>query len=287
MPCFDLDFERNSSPLSVQLSVQMAQPIFPAEFDTACLRLGTRRLFHGRQDDWSMELFYNDLPLRIETPWMANVFGQSAYEQQNGRGTKAYSLSFALADDSEVADFHKFLFEFESWFQTQLQAMGIKKPFYSSIRPAKDPKYAPTLRCKLKTKFGRFDCKLYIGEEEKKWAIASGTEPEVEVNHGDRCRAIIQLQPIWCAGGRVGISWKAVSIQKDSVAAFRVPEPQDQTKPFGRDTNPEFMPEPMFRPLANGTTAKTSTTLMPRPPTPRLNPNAKTFEMPDRIVGLE
>ncbi len=214
--------------------------LYPSEFDTSRLRLGTRRSFGKGDDDWSMDLYYDDLPLQLETPWMSNVFGLSKYEQPNGR--VAYSMSFELSLDSEVADFHRFLCDFEDWFQVQLKEMGVKLPYYSSIRPAKNPKYNPTLRLKLKTRHDNFDCQMW----ENKSSVARWPIGEERVRHGEKCRLIIQLMPIWCAGGRVGTSWKLVGLQKQAESQFRTAETPSFSQKFNRDS---FVPTAVFRDL--------------------------------------
>lgn len=194
----------------------MNAAIFPDEFNSADLRLGSRRQFGRNPDDWSLDLYYNDLPLQVQTPWLRNVFGLSQYQQPNGR--VAYSMSFDLGDDSQVAEFHRFLVEFEEWFKGQLREMGIDRPFYSSIRPAKNPKYHPTLRLKMKTRNDTYDCVYLEGRKPVGWQIG-----DEKVHHGDKARLVIQLMPIWSAGGRVGISWKVASCQKEAAMAFRPP----------------------------------------------------------------
>ncbi len=207
--------------------------LYPGEFDTQRLRLGSKRSFGGRADDWSMDLFYDDLPLQIQTPWMTNVFGLSKYDQPHS-GRTAYSMSFELSKDSEVADFHRFLADFEGWFQTQLKEMGIVLPFFSSIRQPKNPQYNPTLRVKLKTKFENFDVAVWENRLRVKWPIG-----EERVRHGEKARLILQLMPIWCAGGRVGTSWKLTGLQKQAHSNFRQAEPG-----FRKES---FVPEPVFR----------------------------------------
>lgn len=232
--------------------------LYPSEFDTSRLRLGTKRSFGKSSNDWCMDLFYDDLPLQLQTPWMKNVFGLSDYKQPNGR--VAYSLSFELSQDSEVADFHKFLLEFEEWFQEQLASLGCDLPFFSSIRQPNNPVYSPTLRVKLKTKHYNYDCKYFEGHvASQRWPIG-----EKRVKHGDLCHCIIQLMPVWCAGNRVGTSWKLVGLQKQAQTAFRDSEPGLSREAFNgcvpRDDffiqvdqpNPSPTPGPHTDPLVPG-----------------------------------
>lgn len=187
--------------------------IFPSEFDSSNLRLGSRRQFGSNPDDFAVEVLYNEAPLQVETPWLRCVFGQSKYQTNKGR--PQYSLSFDMAKDSEVADLHEFVKDFEKLIRDHLEGgMDVQKPFYSCIRPPKDSKFNPTLRLKLKTRRANFDCE-WEGSEEP-WPTN-----EERVKHGDRCRLVMQLMPIWSAGDRVGISFKVVRIQKEERSGFR------------------------------------------------------------------
>ena len=192
----------------------MSNPLFPSEFDPNLLELGERTA-HNERGDWSAELTYDDCPVQIQTPWLRCVFGTSSYTNSNKR--VSYSLSFELSKEpAEVEEFHAFLRQLDEWFQKKFGEMKLEGDYFSSIRPSSKPHLAPTLRTKLKTKGGNFDLMYMDGNNATPWPVG-----DERVQHGDKCRSILQLMPVWSAAGRIGTSWKVVTIQKMSPPTFR------------------------------------------------------------------
>lgn len=197
--------------------------IFPSEFDPSLLSVGSKRKF-GSKDDWSMEVFYDGLPLQLQTPWMRNVFGLTSYTNQGGR--TSYSLSWELEKQGDVMEFTKFLLELDNWFKKFLEEEGVSLPYHSSVRPCNkfdetgQPRYNDTFRVKLKQKFDNFACTLMDNNlVVARWPV----QDESRIQRSDVCRMIIELLPVWCAGGRVGTTWKVATIQKQrAVTNFRL-----------------------------------------------------------------
>ena len=195
--------------------------LFPDELDTTLLTFGVKKRF-GQRDDWSMELLYDGLPLQLQTPWMRNVFGINRYVNPGGRDS--YSVSWEMEQSGDVGEFSTFLQELDTWFQGHLKETGIEDPYHSSVRPCNKfdeegkPRFNPTFRVKLKQRYDNFACTFLESRVAKRWPV---TDCE-RVQRGDMCRMIIELLPIWCAGGNVGTTWKAVTLQKQrSSTGFR------------------------------------------------------------------
>ena len=195
--------------------------LFPAEVDTDQFTVGSKRVFGG-PDDWSMPIFYDGLPMQLQTPWLRNVFGMNSYTNPGGK--TSYSLSFQLSDTGDDAQFTAFLTGLDDHFK---DLVPVEANYHSSVRPCTKldesghPKYPPTFRVKLKAKFDKFDCDLMQNQESKKWTINEAMNGKGGINHGDQCRLILELLPVWSAGGRWGTSWKALSIQVLKKEGFR------------------------------------------------------------------
>lgn len=226
----------------------MSGALFPNEIDSTLLRLSEPQV-HNDRGDWSADLTYDDLPLQIQTPWLKNVFGVSQYTNSNDR--VSYSLSFELRErEPEIAAFREFLDKLDNWFKEQFKKEDIKGEYFSSIRPSKKPQYPDTLRTKLKVRRGAFECDLM----ENNIRVQFGTDnAKDKIKHGDRCRMVLQLMPVWSAGGKVGISWKVTSIQKQVNANFRFNNSTDiQIRPpqlIRRDTYKPDMDTPSMAPI--------------------------------------
>lgn len=191
--------------------------LFPDEFDYNVLNLGNR-IRHNDNDDWSADLLYDGIPLQIQTPYMHNVFGLSSYTNSNNK--TSYSLSFEMRTDvQELADFKEFIGNLEQWIKEKLEKTDDVKDceFFSSIRPSKKSHLPDTFRVKLKVRKDKFDVKYFKNRLNEPWKI----DDKTKIQHRDRVRLVLELMPIWCAGKRYGISWKAVTIQIVKPPDFR------------------------------------------------------------------
>jgi len=222
--------------LLLKTTIQKMNGAFlPNEIDTTLLNLAEPEV-HNERGDWSAALTYDDLPLQIQTPFLTNVFGLSEYKNSNGRVN--YSLSWELREsDPDVNAFKSFLMGLDEWFQDTFKVEKITGEYFSSIRPSKKPQYPDTLRTKLKIRRDAFDCDFM----ENNIRIQFGPEnAHNKIKRGDKCRLVIQLMPVWSAGGRVGISWKVTSLQKQVNARFRPHNDTQPTKVVERPKTPEF-----------------------------------------------
>ena len=214
-----------ADPSTTQENPESDDALFPSELNTKLLKLGNKRNFGGGKDDWSIELFYDGLPLQLQTPWMRNVFGLSCYQNSNGRTN--YSLSWELEPNGDVQEFATFLDGLDVWFKEQFKEMGVTLPYFSSVRPCNKfhddgrPRFNPTFRVKLKQRFENFDCTLMDNTiVASRWAVRDTDR----IQRGDMCRLIIELLPVWSAGGKIGTTWKVVTLQKQQPVTFFRPD---------------------------------------------------------------
>lgn len=216
-----------------------AETLFPSEVDTSLLELGEKK-YHS-DTDWSAFLTYDGEQLHLQTPLLKNVFGISEYKNSNTKIN--YSVSFELDEGTkEVKDFKSFLVSLDKWFIEQFRAAGITGNYYSSLRPSKKDIYPDTFRLKLKTRRDVFDCRYQENSVGKPFTIKNTDY----IQHGDYCRAIIELMPVWSANGRCGITWKVATLMKKVKPVFRkkvmglaMPSPtrmvRQQAIPGGKD----------------------------------------------------
>lgn len=214
----------------------MSDPLFPNEFNAELLKVGDK-VIHNSRGDWSAQLTYDDLPLHLQTPWLRNVFGESSYTNSNNK--TSYSLSFELRDDEPSASqFKSFLQDLDTWMKENFKEKLIGGEYFSSIRPSKREDLPDTLRVKLKTRRGTFDCRYFEGRAATRWDINSN-----KIQHGDRCRMVLELLPIWSANKRVGISWKAVTIQKVGQPNLRTVDEDEHIEEEPSKNGSEFIPD--------------------------------------------
>lgn len=201
----------------------MSVPLFPSEFDANLLELGERKV-HNDNGDWSAKLSYDDMPVQIQTPWLKNLFGVSCYNAHSNQ-RKSYSMSFELSDDPDIVSFKEFLLQLDVWFKEKFTEIELKGEYFSSVRPPNKSHLPPLLRTKLKVKGQNFDLMYLDSAFAKKWPVDSEF-----IQHGDKCRCILELLPVWSAGGRVGTSWKIVTLQKMAPPTFRTVKTEDPSQ---------------------------------------------------------
>ena len=180
--------------------------LLPKETKVKSIKIGTRK---ERKGGYSINVQYKENNLRIQTPYLTNVFGTQTYSNP-GTDNKSYSLSWRLGENEE--EFSEFMINVDKHIRKLCGAIEDIE-YFSPIRPSKNNKYAPTLRTKIREYRGKFDCK-FVNEEEE--------EEGVYMEHGQSARLILDLMPIWKAGSRIGSSWRIVAMEKaKDVLTFR------------------------------------------------------------------
>jgi len=179
--------------------------------------------------------------LMIQTPSLPSPFGMSVFDKN---GPPKYSLDLALRgyqDNTKVKAFFDALTSLDEymidlgvknsklWFKADMKR-EIVQAFYTPIvkfgrdKEGNQTPYPPNVKLQLrKNREGGFETEFY-GEEAKSNPKAKALDLEenpletflvkkVEVT------ALMQCTGVWFAGGKYGLSWKAVQVRLDSVPA--------------------------------------------------------------------
>ena len=157
-------------------------------------------------------------------------YGLNIYDKA---GPIKYSVNISLRgyDDNpkvkQIFDFFTQLDEFmidqgvansKLWFK-QTQPRDVVKAFYTpTVNWAKDADgnikpYPPTIKLQLRQREGKFDVELY---DENKNEL-KGVRLEDVLVRGAQVTSLIQATSVWFAGGRYGLSWKALQIRMDKI----------------------------------------------------------------------
>lgn len=104
------------------------------------------------------------------------------------------------------------------WFKADLNADMARMLYTPSIRFAKDADgnvkpYPPTLKIQLRQRDGKFETAVY---DDKKRPLTDIPLEDVLVKKA-MLTVLIQCTGVWIAGGKFGLSWKAVQIRADKV----------------------------------------------------------------------
>jgi hypothetical protein len=106
------------------------------------------------------------------------------------------------------------------WFKADLNPDMARMLYTPTVRFAKDAEgndkpYPPTLKIQLRQKDGKFETDVY---DDKKRSLKDVPLEDILVKKAF-LTVLIQCTGVWLAGGKFGLSWKAIQIRADKVPA--------------------------------------------------------------------
>jgi hypothetical protein len=106
----------------------------------------------------------------------------------------------------------------KAWFKADLKADMVRMFYTPTLRFAKDAEgnlkpYPPTLKIQLRKRDGKFETAVY---DDKKRPLTDVPLEDVLVKKAF-LTALIQCTGVWFAGGKFGLSWKAIQIRADKI----------------------------------------------------------------------
>lgn len=189
-----------------------AVAFFPFEVLEAMeeLKVGGRE---ARNNDFFFPVTFQGSRCRIQTPELLVMFGLTTHCNPDS-GTNPipkYSLHLSLKPVNEdIVIFREWLAKMDEF------AMGYKlgnEQYWSSVRPAQDAKKSDLLR--LKMPLTNNHKRLILDIIDTKGRIH--TLPTIQtfkelVKHGCKVKCIIEVNPIWYAGKKYGISYRILKL---------------------------------------------------------------------------
>jgi hypothetical protein len=170
---------------------------------------------------------YDTKKLLIQTPVKAGLpYGLNVYEKPGGAPEYSLSISMRGYDnpDSEMGKFHNAIKAFDEfmideayknrkqWFKG-VDSKEVIRAFYTpSIKIALDKQgnpapYPPTFKAKIRKINGSPETKFY---NEK--GVPYTVPMEELLQKGVEITAIIQCGGLWFAGGKFGVTWRAIQV---------------------------------------------------------------------------
>ena len=106
----------------------------------------------------------------------------------------------------------------KAWFKGDKSREVLSELYTPTVKFAKDQEgnlkpYPPTLKLQMRQRDGKFETQVY---DDKKRPLTDVPLEDILVK-GAIITALIQCTGVWFAGGKFGLSWKAVQIRADSV----------------------------------------------------------------------
>ena len=105
-----------------------------------------------------------------------------------------------------------------AWFKGAKSRDVLSELYTTTVRFSKDSEgnvkpYPPTVKLQLRQRDGKFETLIY---DDKKRPMTDVPLEEILVK-GTLMTALVQCTGVWFAGGKFGLSWKAVQIRADKV----------------------------------------------------------------------
>lgn len=173
---------------------------------------------------------YDGKPLHLQLPEMVCPYGTNVYTDPAGATPPKYSLDFSFRgeeDNERIAKFHSQMERFEevlveravensvAWFKKK-QSKEVIQAFFTPLlkrsvdKETREPdgKYPDTFKVKLNVRNDEFECKVFDADN------ALLDEPlDTLIVKGTRATALVQPSFIWFAGGKFGLTTKAVQMR--------------------------------------------------------------------------
>ena len=178
-------------------------------------------------------LNYDGRPLIMQVGPLETPFGLSVYDKTT---PPKYSVDLKLRGYDNPTDFPKVatiynafnsLDEFmvdqgvknsKQWFKGDKSRDVLSELYTPQVRFSKDQNgvvkpYPPTLKVQLRKRDGKFETEVY---DNSKRAIKDVPMEDV-IMKGAVLTTLMQCTGVWFAGGKYGLSWKAIQIRADTI----------------------------------------------------------------------
>ncbi len=178
-------------------------------------------------------LNYEGRPLVMQVGPLETPFGLSVFDKA---GPPKYSVDLKLrgyddpSTNPKVATIYNALHALDEfmldqgvknskqWFKGDKSREVLSELYTTTVKFSKDAEgnvkpYPPTLKLQLKQRDGKFETQIY---DDKKRPLTDVPLEDVLVK-GAVLTALIQCTGVWFAGGKFGLSWKAIQIRADKV----------------------------------------------------------------------
>lgn len=221
---------RVPSELSIR---RMSSIVSPSSFSVSNVNITPLKMMEsgGKQ----AYLNYEKGPLVMQVGSLETPFGLSIFDKIPGAVPK-YTVEMNLrgyddpSGNPKVAAIYNALNSLDeylidqgvknsrAWFKADLNRDMVKMFYTPTMRFAKDAEgnlkpYPPTLKIQLRQRDGKFETKIY---DDKKRSLDDVPLEDVLVKRAF-LTALIQCTGVWFAGGKFGLSWKALQIRADKI----------------------------------------------------------------------
>jgi hypothetical protein len=216
----------------------MSSPvILPASFNASKLSISQPKVLESGGK--MAYLNYGDArSLLFQTPSLSSPFGMNVFDKA---GPPKYSIDLALSgyqENPKVKAFYKALSDLDEymvdqgvknsklWFKSDMKREVVSAFYTPCVKFGRDKEgnqtpYPPNFKIQLRrTRDGNeFECQFYDhkSKNDPNAKALKGVPIEEMLVKKVEVTALVQCTGVWFAGGKFGVSWKAVQMRLDSV----------------------------------------------------------------------
>lgn len=197
------------------MSIYNYSPLFPKELSADITKMTLGPVMHQSKTAYSYKLYYQGKKILIQTPIIKCMFGLQKYCYPNSTADKySIHLGFGCSKDNEdieeIKQFKNFLTLADDYVKTKIN-LPVEN-FHSALRyNYSDPNKAPVLRVKIPSKETHLLFEIYDKEEELFEPIYK--EACEKIKHGTEVRCILELNTVWKANDKWGLSYKLLQVE--------------------------------------------------------------------------
>lgn len=222
---------RFSHTVSIEPLNMSSSVVTPASFNTSKVTFSAvKTLESGGKQAY---LNYNGGKLTMQVGPLETPFGLSVFDKQ---GPPKYSVDLKLrgyddpANNPTAATIYNALHGLDefmlneavknspAWFKGQKSREVLAELYTPTVKFSRDQEgnlkpYPPTLKLQLRQRDGKFETAMY---DENKRPLTDVPLEDILLK-GTVLTALIECTGVWFAGGKFGLSWKAIQIRADKV----------------------------------------------------------------------
>jgi hypothetical protein len=185
-------------------------PWFPKEVLANLERFSIGYCVTKNDNDCYYPISYDGSRLKIQTPIMQCMFGVQKYRNPGSTTTK-YSIHLSLRTNTpEQKEFADFLRVVDREVMSRIDMPP--ETYYSCIRHNHaNPNLPPVVRVKIPSTDNLLNIELYHNESE--YFDPSYETAQQILTHKTNVQCILELQNVWVAGNKWGVSYKLLQAQ--------------------------------------------------------------------------
>lgn len=163
--------------------------------------------------NWSVKILYNNADFLLQTTVLTLPFDMNAYKYP-GQESEKFSINVTVDPlNNETKSLDSVIKNVDQNVQLFIKELNqideTKLTYFSPLKVPDNPKYLPSLRCKMVSNTTRFKFNFFINNVVRTPTIELMREKLIK---GAKVELILRLNPIWKMGVKYGVSYQIMGL---------------------------------------------------------------------------